>query len=236
MVLYQQLIKNFGGEVMKCKWLVSAMTAIIVAVTSVGVVSAAVPAVSSPVPENQMQIPAHVKTLDGLVEYLQSSGRIKTDSDILNYMKSNKQIILKLSPNLIDYGFTYRLYAETNTPIRKDGRIKVTHDYGLKEVQVWVVPFTVTNNSDQTVKVGKESFALVPKIIPEGNELTVLAIEPEYIMDAANGNVLGSFEFPPHREVRLNAVFYVHPSTSEQSVNLRVYDGKDHVDIGISKQ
>ncbi|USG65157.1 hypothetical protein NDK47_24040 [Brevibacillus ruminantium] len=223
---------------MRCKWVVSYLTFLTVVMMFVGAVSAASPVATSPVSnyQNQVQIPDNIKTLDELVKYLRSKGIIKTDNDILDYMKSNKQVILKLSPNLIDYGFTYRLYAETNTPTRSDGLVKVTHDYGVKEVKIWVVPFSITNNSDQTLEISKENFALVPKSIPEGKELEVLAIEPEYIMDSAKGNVLGNFKLPPNNEVRLNAVFYVFPTTSEQNVNLRVYDGKDHTDVGIAKQ
>ncbi|MGG3012302.1 hypothetical protein ABEO98_22810 [Brevibacillus parabrevis] len=218
---------------MRIKWIVSIVTVVTTIFMSLGIVSAEATTVAQ---QNQVQVPDSVKTLDDLVEYLQSQGVLKTDSDILNYMKNNKGTILKVSPNLIDYGFTTRFYTETNTPTRDDGRITITHDFGNKDVQVWTVPFSVTNNSDQTVEFSKDNLALVPKYIPEGKELYVLAIEPEYIMDATSGKILGNFEFPPNREVHLNAVFYVFPLTDMQSVNLRVYDSKDHADIGISKE
>ncbi|NRS20584.1 hypothetical protein HP398_29635 [Brevibacillus sp. HB1.4B] len=218
---------------MHFKLLVSIIMMIAFTMTSAGVVSAET---SSLISKEQIQIPDSVKNLEDLVEFLQSKGVVNSSNDLLNYMKNNKQIILKLNPSIIDYAFTYRLYAETNTPIRDDGSIKITHKTEAKGLQVWVVPFTLTNVSSETPEVNKDNFALVPKNIIEGNELDILAIKPEYIMDAANGNILGNFEFPTNSEVHLNAVFYVHPTTSEQNVNMRIYDGKDHADISISKE
>ncbi|MGD8188576.1 hypothetical protein ACQCN2_01115 [Brevibacillus ginsengisoli] len=217
---------------MKIKWIVSIIAIVTMIMMSLGIVSAETP---NPVKQNQVQIPDSIKTLDELVKYLKSRGIIKTDNDILNYMKNNKSVILKVSPNLIDYGFTFRLYVETNTPTRDDGLTKITHDYGIKEAKIWVVPVVISNNSNQTIEISKENFALVPKNIPVGSELNVLAIEPEYIMDASNGNTLGKFDFPSKREVHLNAVFYVYPTTAEKNVNLRICDGKDHTDVNIAK-
>ncbi|WP_419877666.1 hypothetical protein [Brevibacillus centrosporus] len=194
----------------------------------------------NPAQTTTAQIPDSIKTIAELGDYIQSNGIVKTYSDYRDFMEKNKPFVQKLSPNLIDYGFTFRLYAETNTPMRDDGLIKITHDYGVKEAKLWVVPFIISNNSDEKVEISKENFALVPRYIPDDNGLYPLAIGPEYIMDGSKEvgyrKILGTFEIPPKNEVHLNAVFYVFPTTSEQSVNLRVYDGKDHTDINIAKQ
>lgn len=185
---------------------------------------------ASPVP-----IPDSVKNLDDLYDYLKSKGAIKTADDFMVYMKNNKQVILKLSPGLIDYGFTYRQYAETFKPVQNDGIIKVTNNHGFKEVQLWSVTLFINNTSKETLEISKDNFALVPKIIPEGQALNVLAIGPESIMDVSNNGVLGVVKIPAEKEIKLNVIFTVFPLTSENAVKLRIYDGKDHMDINIAK-
>ncbi|WNF07274.1 hypothetical protein [Brevibacillus borstelensis] len=218
---------------MRSKWHVSITLAVAIMMLFVSSVTAA-PASTNVAQSSQDEIPDGVKSLSDLLDHLQSKGTVKNFDDLRNYMINNKQVIFKLSPNVVDYGFTSRLYVETD-PLRDDGRIKLTHNHGVKEVQVWVVPFSITNTSKQTVEISNESLALVPQNIPAGKELEVLAIDPEYLMDSKKGNILGNFELPPDTEVRLNAVFYVFPMTSDKSVNLRVFDGKDHADVNIAK-
>lgn len=182
-----------------------------------------------------VQIPDSIKTISELGEYLQSHGIVKTFADYKAFMEKNKPLIQKLNPNLIDYGFTTNLYSEINTPVKINSTIKVTYDYGSKELKPWVVPVIIINNSDQPQEIGKDNFTLVPKVIPTGSELMVLALDPEYIMDAATGNIHGDFMLPPKNEVHLNVVFYVSLVTHESNVNLRVYDGKDHTDVNVVK-
>lgn len=223
---------------MKGKWRVPIILALSIMMLFASSANAASVS-TNPAQASQTEIPEGVKNLSDLLDYLREKGTVKNFEDMKTYMLNNKQVIFKLSPNLIDYGFTTRLYLETNTPSRDDGVIKITHDYGTKEARLWVVPFIISNNTDKPLEISKENFALVPKNIPAGYELSVLAIDPEYIMDGSKGvserKILGKFELPPQTEVHLNAVFHVFTMTSEQSVNLRVFDGKDHADVNIAK-
>ncbi|WPS86459.1 hypothetical protein SMD22_18375 [Brevibacillus halotolerans] len=185
-------------------------------------------------PINNIQIPANVKTTAELLNYLFDKGGFKNIKDVRDYMETNKSNILKMDKNIIDYGYTFRLYAEINKPAKNNGPIKLTHDYGNKELKAWVVPVAIMNYNEQPQQISKENFAIVPK--NAFNELTGLSLDPEYIMDGTTGKVLGSFSLPSAHEVHLNVVFYVSPATIENKVSLRVYDGKDHTDVNIVKQ
>lgn len=218
---------------MKCKWHVPFVLAVALLMLFASSVSAA-PSASSENTVQVGQIPDTIKSTNDLIEYLHAKGIVKTMDDLKSYMINNKQVVKGINPKIIDYGYTYRLYAEINKPFRDDGLTKITHNYGTKEVKVWVVPVAIMNYNDQPQDINKDNFALVPKDIPQGKELYTLAIEPEYIMDGTTGKMLGEFKLPPKHEVHLNAVFYLFPTTSEQNVNLRILDGKDHTDVSIA--
>ncbi|WP_103110751.1 hypothetical protein [Brevibacillus reuszeri] len=187
-----------------------------------------------------VQIPDNIKSISELGDYLYQKGIVTNFDEFKTFLENNKATIRRINPKTIDYGFTYRLYTETNTPFRDDGLIRITHEYGIKEANLWVIPIIISNNSKEKIEISKENFALVPRYIPAGSELNVLALEPEYIMDGSAEvqyrKILGKFELPPNREVHLNAVFYVSPITTDQNVNLRIYDGNDHTDVNIVKK
>lgn len=190
-------------------------------------------AATTPVASNTQTIPPNVKTLDDLLNHLISNGVIKNMEDARNYMENNKQVILNIKPNIIDFGYTVRLYEEINSAARKDGLIKLV--YGNKEVQQWTIPVVVMNHDSQPQEISKENFALVPNLLPKDNELYVLALDAEYITDDSSGKILDKVTIQPDKEVYLNVTFYVSPMTFIQNVKLRMYDGKDHTDIKITK-
>lgn len=187
------------------------------------------------VTNSNVQIPDSVKTPADLIAYLLGKGILKDMNDIRVYMETNKSNILKLDPKLVDYGYTTRMYAEINAPVKINETISVTHDFGRKELAPWLVTVVVFNNDTQPQKIGVDSFALVPKDLPDDKALYTLSLEPEYILDDSTGKILGDFMLPPGNEVHLNVMFYVSTLTSENNVSLRMYDGKDHTDVHIAK-
>ncbi|MCR8961668.1 hypothetical protein O0550_00390 [Brevibacillus halotolerans] len=182
------------------------------------------------------KLPANIKSTAELTQYLQSKGIVKTIDDLRNYMKNNKAVFMKINPKLIDYGFTFRMYAEINDTVRNDGSIKVNNEYGSKNMKAWVVPVVVVNLDKQTQEISRESFSLVPNVLLPGKELNVLVLEPECIIDTSSGNIINNKKIKSGEEVHVDVLFHVSIITSMEDVKLRMYDGKDHTDIKIVKQ
>ncbi|NRQ51992.1 hypothetical protein [Brevibacillus sp. HD1.4A] len=178
------------------------------------------------------QIPGNIKTIDELTNYLTSQGIVKTFDDLRAFLEKNKATIQRISPGVIDYGFTMSFYTEINKP---------TVDNGLKLVpanqnQEWIVYVSVMNFGDTPKEISKDSFALVPHLLEPGNEVNVLSLSPEYIVAAETGNAIKSAQITKGEEKYFGIVFRPGVMTSKENVKLRLYDGKDHVDISIVKK
>lgn len=181
-----------------------------------------------------VQIPSNIKTIAELTEYLTSKGIVKTYDDLRNYLESNKATIQKISPDVIDYGFTVRFYTEINKP---------TVDNGLKynaiidkKAQEWVVYVSVLNVGDDPQEISRENFALVPHLLETNNELYVLSLGADYIVEAETGNIIKNAVLQKGEEKYFGVVFHPDVMSWKENVKLRLYDGKDHVDINIVKK
>ncbi|QDX92074.1 hypothetical protein EEL30_06640 [Brevibacillus laterosporus] len=181
-----------------------------------------------------IQIPTNIKKPVDFIEYLFNKGLIKNFNDARNYMESNKVKILKLDPKLVDYGFTTNFYAEINQPSVNNG--VQPSAFNQNTYIEWIVPVVVYNSSKQTQEISKESFNLVPHVLAEGNELHVLALNAEYIKDRSNGAIVGNVKVAPETEQYINVVFHIYTPTFMENVKIRLYDGKDHTDVKITKK
>lgn len=200
--------------------------------------SAAYAATTTPVqlsPEIQADIVKNVKDYNKLAEYLINKGLVKTFDDFRNILENNKPLLKQIKPTLIDYGFTTRQYAEVYRNIDEYDIEMVPADHGQKEVKPWGVYVTINNTSNEPIKVSKETFMLVPRVISEGQELYVLGVNAEGLVDPTNLAYLNEITIEPGKERTLRVDFYVPVVTMAENVNLRVYDGKDHVDLNLTK-
>lgn len=186
-------------------------------------------------PQMQADILKNVKDYRNLLDYLESKGIVKTADDFLSIIKNNKSLIKQLKPTLVDYGFSTNIYAEVFKEAQDYGIFLISADYGQKEVQSWSVYVTIFNKSDKPITVSKEIFSLVPKDIPNDQALYVISIDADAMQDSTNLQYLDEITINPYHERNLLIDFYAPVMTLMDNINLRVYDGKDHVDIHITK-
>ncbi|WP_289142459.1 hypothetical protein [uncultured Brevibacillus sp.] len=191
-------------------------------------------AATSPTTNYNVQIPANVKTPADFIKYLFDKGLVKDIKDLKNYMEINKGNILKLNPKLIDYGYSTNFYAEMNLPSINNG--VQLNGFNKKTYIEWIVPVVVYNTSEQPQEISKESFNLVPHVLAAGHELHVLALNAEYIKDRSTGAIIGNVNVAPNTEQYINVVFHIYTPTFMEYVKLRLYDGKDHTDVKITKE
>lgn len=179
-----------------------------------------------------VQIPANIKSISELGDYLYQKGIVTNFEEFKTFMENNKATIRRINPKTIDYGFTMNFYTEINTPSVNNGvQSSVFNQNGYME---WIVPVVITNTSKQPQEISKESFSLVPHLLEPGHEKTVLALKAEYIKDSTTGNVIGNVKVSPGTEMYINVFFHIFTSTTMDNVKIRLYDGKDHTDIKIS--
>lgn len=176
------------------------------------------------------QLPQQIKTISDMTDYLISSGKVKNIDDLRDYMTNNKSSVLALDSNLIDYGFTVRFYTEINHPTKDNGLVANTKN------QEWVVYLSIMNLGDTPQEISKDSFAIVPHLLQKDNELYVLSLRPEYIADSTTGDKINSAVLKKGEEKYFGVVFYPDSMVWKENVKLRLYDGKDHVDINITKK
>ena len=205
-------------------------TALILSISAVANVSYAA---TNPVPNYNIQIPTNVLTPADFVKYLFDKGLVKDISDLKKYMAANKSNVLKMDPKLIDYGYSANFYAEIN--ISSVSNVVQQNALSPKSYYEWIVPVVVYNTSDQPQEISKESFNLVPHVLAEGHELTPLALNAQYIKDRGTGTVIGNVIVKPDAEQYINVVFNIYTQTTMDNVKLRLYDGKDHTDMNITK-
>jgi|GEM_PF-3677986 len=187
-------------------------------------------------PQIKEEITKNVKSLNQLLDYLHGKGIFKTMDDLRAVMEQNKPLFKKYKPQMVDYGFTTRMYAEIFREIDDYGIEFVGSEHGKKELQRWGIPITISNTSNEPIQVSKETFLLVPRYIPQGQELYTIGIAAEAIADPQTLNYLDEVTVEAQKERNLRIYFYAPIITQVDFVNLRVYDGKDHVDINITKK
>lgn len=179
-------------------------------------------------------VPANIKTIDQLTDYLMKKGVVKTYDDFRNFMENNKLLIKKISPKVIDYGFTTRFYMEMNTPLIEKQTTINPLVAPFPDDQEWVTHVSIMSNDDIPQEISKESFSIVPALLEKGKEITVLALSPQYIVDSTTGNEVDKVMIKKGEEKYIGVVFRVNIMTTSDNVKLRLYDGKDHTDIKIS--
>ncbi|MFC8686312.1 hypothetical protein [Brevibacillus porteri] len=195
-------------------------------------------AISGPMSDQaQADILRNVKNLNQLVDYADRKGyaKISNMQDFRYFFEYNKPLIMEYKPSAIDYGFTISQFAEVNRDIEDYGNVELRAAHGRKEMQFWGVPVIISNISDNPVNISKENFMLVPRKIPEGQELYTIGIDADAFSVPGSSVYLPELKLDPYKEVSLIVYFYTPVTSQAENMSLRIYDGKDHVDIHITK-